>query len=914
MKFFKLAILPFLIALLDACSNSTSPIEINCFNTLSACTDFEESPLVKIYSKGKTVTLGTTDSLAKADERPQMKVNFDYDFSIGRNEVTCNEFNVLMRFYSPSSILLDCDTIVYPATNVTYYDAILFANAKSMHHKLDTVYTYNWAFYDAKGHCTHLDGLTFNTNVDGYRLPTEAEWVFAASENWDLKHSWTTSNSDYLAHNVCSADSMATICDMAGNVMEWVYDWLGYYKDTTLSNFVGPMDGGNFDERIIKGGSYRDADSSINVTKRTDVYTVTSTSKAEYVGFRIARGTFKNPTWLNRNGKSQNYRIVALANPSDVRSLTSSFKSKLVFRNDISRNLAYIDYSEGSSTIIEIEDTINAHHPVISPDGKSVAFCTGLEGIDGPSNLYVRDLNPEGSNLVKLDVPAAAIPRWRVTAEGDTTIVYVDNAGNNKDNTEFFKKSTWQVTFSNHKFGTPQKILNGAYHESVSKDQKLALSGGRILRVHITPKDSALSAGRDSVWYNGEQACNASLSQDRANRVLFLDFGGKTGRKFLDTTYGTHEALLVTNAMGSLYKGFLSPKGMTYDHTEWASERSDIATFTFANNNGAHTLIAAQNTNNGFRLELVKGTELWHPYLWTEKKFTPSRNISIDSAGVYYNEYAWYNALELRVKMENFWFRKNDVTAAGIGSSRMMFGINEKKVTNENFLNMAYSAADMRGMYYIFENYLLNHVKNLKVLVVELSPDLLWYERDKSWDLIYNGVPGYKYDENHDFWVKSGPSEEFLRAVIGCPRPASALQHPYTLEEFQLPSLNWNNPAIFVDTTEMNLNNPNYKENFGLFKKIVQKANKKGIKVICLIAPQSPMYKKTGSYGVYGPKRSDAELILNEAKKMDLIWMDENKMGDHDYTESMAYNMDHLSGEGSTVLTSRLDSLFADLK
>ena len=51
---------------------------------------------------------------------------------------------------------------------------------------------------------------------------------------------------------------------------------------------------------------------------------------------------------------------------------------------------------------------------------KKVAFCTGPEGSKSDtSSLYVRDLNAEGSNLVKLDVKGAAIPRWRVLDNGD---------------------------------------------------------------------------------------------------------------------------------------------------------------------------------------------------------------------------------------------------------------------------------------------------------------------------------------------------------------------------------------------------------------------------------------------------------------------------------------------------------------
>ena len=71
----------------------------------------------------------------------------------------------------------------------------------------------------------------------------------------------------------------------------------------------------------------------------------------------------------------------------------------LAFRNDISGNLAYINYNDGTLSVTEIEDTLEVYHPDISPDGKHVAFCTRFEGIAGESRLYVRDLNANGSNL-----------------------------------------------------------------------------------------------------------------------------------------------------------------------------------------------------------------------------------------------------------------------------------------------------------------------------------------------------------------------------------------------------------------------------------------------------------------------------------------------------------------------------------
>ena len=186
---------------------------------------------------------------------------------------------------------------------------------------------------------------------------------------------------------------------------------------------------------------------------------MTSSTRAEYVGFRIAFGAIPDAVWMGRDGKASTSRMVVLNNSFALYNVTGVFEAKVVFRNDLTGNLAFVDYSNagGTPSVTEIVDTIDSYHPDISPDGKKVAFCTGVEGVGGKSELYVRNLSGAGSNLVRLNVESAAIPRWKVTPEGDTVIVYVSDAGNNKNAGEFFAKSTWQVPFSNGQFGTPTK-------------------------------------------------------------------------------------------------------------------------------------------------------------------------------------------------------------------------------------------------------------------------------------------------------------------------------------------------------------------------------------------------------------------------------------------------------------------------
>ena len=102
-------------------------------------------------------------------------------------------------------------------------------------------------------------------------------------------------------------------------------------------------------------------------------------------------------------------------------------------------------------------------------------------------------------------------------------------------------------------------------------------------------------------------------------------------------------------------------------------------------------------------------------------------------------------------------------------------------------------------------------------------------------------------------------------------------------------------------------------------KFFVDMASAKGIYVIGIIFPQAPQYKKTGALGLYGLQRSVAKEVIESLQAYSkenkhFVLMDENKMGDHDYTDEMALNRDHLSYLGAERLTRRIDSLLKTLE
>ena len=910
--------LVFLMALLCACTESNNASWDN-FPEVNVSVD-SLMGMMRISSKGR-VRIGTNISSAKSNERPEMKVELNYDFSIGRYEVRCDEFNTLMKPWTGLS--LECAYGNYPATDLTYYDAVLYANERSKSEGFDTAYTYVGANYDDEKHCTNLEGFAFHPEVNAYRLPTEAEWVLVAFANWNSNEAWVAENSDYKLHEVCrKAGKNANVCDMLGNAMEWVNDWNGNFRDTVLTNYVGAPDGGALGLRIVKGGSYRNSFRTINLYNRGDVYTVTSSTRAEYVGFRLAFGTIPDPVWMGSNGNVATSTIIPLANASIVRAQTGMSKARLAFRNDLTGNLAFIDFSSGTPSVTEIEDTIDVYHPEISPDGRKVAFCTKIEGTSGVSDLYVRDLNAKGTNLVKLDVPSAAIPRWRVLENGDTVIVYVTDVGNNKDDVAFKAASTWQVKFANGQFGVPKKMLDGAYHGGVSNDDRLAVTGSKLLRARVAPNGKTVADGTDAVWYGGEQACNVSLAKDSSKRTLFLDFGGQTGQSFVGSAYTVHERLLVADSTGKLIQSVGAPTSFTFDHSEWAIGLSDIAVATLTTTYGAHTKIVLINVSDGKIVDLVEGEELWHPSLWMEKNMNHGGNsqINLDSAGVYFEEGQDWAHVTLGYKMSMFWRFKDDIEVLCVGSSRTENSIVATAITTGFAQNMGHSGNDLNASLYIAENYGLNHLKKLKFIVLSVDLDL-WLNTTEYSQFLITNTPGFVYDANHGFWV-TGIPDGFLNAVENASQfseMARSIYEPY--RGFSSANgVSWGPATVEFDSSwGGEVGDAKIKWNLERLKNFIIKTQSLNVQVVGVVFPQNPMYRNTGSWGRYGPQRSKALAVLDSLNKYQRLYphfhlMDENKNGYHDYGDECALNTDHLSIQGATKVTIRVDSLLQTLK
>ena len=875
-----------------------------------------------------TVVLGTNKKGAKIDESPEMEVLLDYDYWVDVHKVTCGEFKSVID-ESVVENRIDCGPDSLPVVNVTFFDAVLFANEKSKTENLDTVYEYSSAKFDKDGRCVNLAGLSFHLNRKGFRLPTEAEWVKVASQK-----------------DKC--------LDCFEREKEYVNDYKGIFKNEVMINYAGASSTNDVDERIIKGGA------SSSLYSRGGTYPVSPSTYDDYIGFRLAIGVIPDAAFLDQGGKIVNSPVKVVSSVLKLWDYTKTSKVKLVFKNEATGNLNYIDY-DNESKVVELVDSVPAYHPDISPDGSKVAYCTGIEGLDRKSQVYVRNLDDGNSGIVKLDVESAAIPRWNVLENGDTVITYVTGAGNNSSGKSFKSMSTWQVPFANGKFGKPVKLFDGSYHGGVSEDGRLAVTGSKILRANVN--------GKETVWYNGEQSCNVSLSRDFSKRTSFLDFHSATGEKFVGDKYKVHEILFVADSTGNLIQYVKAPYGYAFDHPEWVTGRVNqniVATFT--NSDGAHTKIVLVHLADSSVTNLVDGEELWHPSLWIRERIVVPSSSSVasssskpvssssvssyssessssmgsssdgkssssndkpvqyfvldeDSAGFYVKNKEFQEA-HWSYKMELVWTYWDSADVVILGSSRPQHGVIPALFSDQFYVvNLASAHGSMHSSYYMAMNYVLPHYKKLKYIIIEIALDRLWLTKQNSFFYLKSPeIKGYVYDANHDFW-KSGVPEGLLEYTQNVPKVSSYSAN--LTERGYMPlsgCSNWRSSVYaerdiaWLDTGRVRL-----EETLGYLAEIIQLAKEKNIKVVGVEMPLNPNYKNVNAYGKYGLRNSDAPQIIDRInalaeKYSNFTFFDQHKMGEHDYLNGMNYDDDHLCRAGAEQMTHRLDSLLKTLK
>ncbi|MCW5920706.1 MAG: SUMF1/EgtB/PvdO family nonheme iron enzyme [Saprospiraceae bacterium] len=226
------------------------------------------------------------------------------DFHIAESETTVWQYNLFLAAQG-KNIFDDKNTMPRPSWGwegnnpivyVSWYDACLYANWASRQHGLDTVYAMTNRQERNETYYTDTYDVTEDSTANGFRLPTEAQWEYAArggarqdtflyagSDTLE-RVGWYALNSGNRTNPVKQLRPNALgLYDMSGNVWEWCQDWYDSYPNGVFTDRRGPVSGSY---RVPRGGSWGNSADYAHVADR---YIYTPDLRGVDYGFRLSR-------------------------------------------------------------------------------------------------------------------------------------------------------------------------------------------------------------------------------------------------------------------------------------------------------------------------------------------------------------------------------------------------------------------------------------------------------------------------------------------------------------------------------------------------------------------------------------------------------------------------------------------------
>jgi len=224
-----------------------------------------DGSLLMVDLPGGRFLMGSPDSddMARDHEKPQHEVTVA-PFRIAITPVTVELYRAIMP--ESSTAKSEAETR-WPATNVTWFNAIEFCNRLSKRAGYRPCYSQQ----SGQWRC--------DWRADGYRLPTEAEWEYACRAGTTTRYSFGDDPADLDGYawyhgNTNDVQPVATqranpwgLYDLHDNVWEWCWDWVGAYSSKPARNPRGP-EKTTAGWRVLRGGSFVDSPAVLRSARR----------------------------------------------------------------------------------------------------------------------------------------------------------------------------------------------------------------------------------------------------------------------------------------------------------------------------------------------------------------------------------------------------------------------------------------------------------------------------------------------------------------------------------------------------------------------------------------------------------------------------------------------------------------------
>ncbi len=220
-----------------------------------------------IYCQAGAFWMGSDEGIGTRDERPKHRVKISRGFWLGESVVTQNLWQAVLG-WNPSAFT---QHPLLPVENITWFDCLWFCNQFSKIQGLEECYQMRQI--QRNGHHISFAVVKWNEQANGYRLPTEAEWEYAAKAGTEFLYAgsqnldevgWYEGNAkdhgQYQPHIVKSKKPNAWgLYDMSGNVWEWCHDaWDGDAYRKRIDLMINPV---YWEESpfscVLRGGSFR---------------------------------------------------------------------------------------------------------------------------------------------------------------------------------------------------------------------------------------------------------------------------------------------------------------------------------------------------------------------------------------------------------------------------------------------------------------------------------------------------------------------------------------------------------------------------------------------------------------------------------------------------------------------------------